>query len=206
MKSIKSLIQETKVKGLDKEHEALKIIDDNFMEIFNKIRNLEERNLQYYCSVHHSATVAYAAGTSILPFNSTNYPQYGNMHDNTNNNDKIFIRRSGVYVVAGELQLGATGGGTFRTIAVRYNRGGVPIVAVSTRVLAPAGAVMIAINCATAVYLYAGDTVELIFAHDAGVNIDVTANFPRPSLVVMERREDLVPSEYGLLNPDENMR
>jgi hypothetical protein len=205
MKSIKTLVQEVNVTQRRKEYDAYNILDDNIFELLNRIEKLEAKNLKYHCRVHSDANQAIPTGPgAALTFNVTEYPQFGNMHDNTIDNTKIFIKRNGVYHVSAEIQWEASAAGTLRQVQIRITRNAGTFIACSQRI--PNANIITSINCATSLFLYRDDYVEVLGTQDSGGPLNSTANYPRPFLEVTERMEDLYPSEYGLLDPNKNMR
>lgn len=205
MKSISQLIQHL---GIKKDFEskqlfnALKLMDNNVIFLNSKIRNIEKRNLQYFCNVQNSATQS-LTNNSVVGFNTTIYPQFGNMHDDSVENTRIYIRRAGVYQISGGVIFSASALGTYRAIVIRVTRDGSAANIAGAQV--PNTNVNIILNGARSYYLYENDFVDMIVQHDAGAGIDITSA-ARTYLSVSERMEELSPSNYGSIDPDENMR
>jgi hypothetical protein len=210
MQSIKSLIQELNTKEQSKLFNAFKILDDNNQELLNRIKAIEKRNLKYYCRVGRGSNQdipdnAYTA----INFDITDYPQFGNMHDNVRDNEKIFVRRTGVYHLSAGVSLESDTAGTERRLAIAVN--GVRIC--ETNYIVHALNIGPRLSVSTNAYLYENDNVTALLYQNSGgilVNVFVAGLVGRisfmPHLVVTERREDLDPSQYGLLNPEANMR
>jgi len=206
MQPIKSLIQELNTKDQEKIFNAFKIMDSNIQELLNRIKGLELRNLKFYCRAGRLVDQTIVNGGAYVLLTTTDHPQFGNMHDNTNDSDKIFIRRSGVYDVAGCIQFPATAGGTFRSVRIDVTRNGA-IASITSHRDHPIAPVIQVLNCSTTRYLYVGDVLQLFCGHDVPAGLDITGNFPQaPTLTATERAEDLYPEDYGLLNPEANTR
>jgi hypothetical protein len=202
MKSAKSLIQELNTKDQGKIFNALVIIDNNTQELLNRIKALEIRNMMYYVVVTHSVNQNIATGAALV-FNTTIYPQFGNMHDNTNNNDKVFIRRDGVYHINAGAVLGANAGGTFRTLAIALTRNGATINIAGSETLV--ANINLGLNAGISYYCYVGDYIQVSLIHDIPGNLVVLTN-AMTFLSVTERMEDLYPIDYGNFDPEINTR
>lgn len=190
-----------------KEYEAFKLLDININELLVRVEKLEARNMRYYCYAYRGSDQTIANNTpTFINFTGTVYPQFGNMHDNTNNNDGIYIRRNGVYYLSGAVVFASSAGGGNRLLAIDIIRGGTTITPVApTITVTPAGTQRL--NCSTMYYLYVDDIVKLRVLQTSGGPLDVSFfSTDTPNLIVSERMEDLDPSQYGLLNPEANMR
>ncbi len=208
MKSIKSLLVELNILRDTNEYRSLSLVDDHIKEIEDRLKKLEARNLQYYCRAHRDIDQVIPTGvpTAVI-FTLTDYPQFGNMHDVASFPERFYIRRTGVYHVYGCVHFEAVVGGTYRTIDINLNRGGV-VTTIAEFTGPPAGgAVPVHYQVSTAYYFYEEDFITLAVIHDVSPNLDIIADIPHaPVLVAVERREDLDPSQYGLLVPELNMR
>lgn len=213
MKSIKSLIEELNLLRNSWEYKSLSLVDEHMTLLENRINNIEKRSMRYFCSAR--ATIVQTIPTGVataVTFNTTEYPQFGNMHDNVRDNDKVFIRRNGVYSISCgfmfELGVGAPVHneimllGLFRN-GVQYYIGidqyhqGHPVYYRS-------------MDVAIDYYCYEMDILQMFVYHDTGVMpLDSYVGNPLHRSVYLsasERMEDLNPSQYGLLNPEQNMR
>jgi len=204
MKSIRDLVIEIKTER-PKEFNAFNIIDDNIKDLLSRVEALEKRNLQYYSYAYSNNNQSLTTGV-VTPINLelTQFPQLGNMHDNVNDNDKIFIRRNGIYVVSGISRIAANATGQ-RQIIIQLIRSGATFRVANSQIL-PNAAYDSTLSACGIQYLYVGDYLQLCLYQDSGGPLNslaVPANI-MPRLVVMERKEDLDPSQYGLLNPDSN--
>lgn len=209
MKSIKALIQELNVLRNTNEYKYLSLIDEHISSIENRIDNIEKRNMRYYCRVYRNAiqTIPNGVLTAIV-FNQTEYPQFGNMHDNVNSNNQIHIRRDGVYYITGGVQFASNSSGTYREVGIYLIRGGVT-AALAIHSNGPLGAVGVSLHLpvSTVYYLRVGDSLFLGVLHNVVAGLDIEVDFPHsPYLAASERMEDLSPDQYGLLNPEANMR
>lgn len=190
-----------------KEFEIFKILDNNINELLARVVKLEARNMRYYCRAYRATDQSIPDNTNtFINFTNTDYPQFGNMHDNTNNNDGIYIRRTGVYYLGGAVVFASSAGGGSRLLAIDIIRGGTTFSPVAPTIqVTPAGTQRL--NCFTAYYLYVDDIVKLRVLQTSGGPLDVLfSGTDTPHLVVSERMEDLSPDQYGLLNPEANMR
>lgn len=209
MKSVKSLIQELNFKRDSWEFKALSLIDDHVSILEAKVKALESRNMRYFVRAHKTTVTVVAANVlTAIAFNATEYPQFGNMHDNTVQPARIYIRRNGVYNMFGAVQFESSAGGTYREVGIYLIRNGVT-TALAIHSNGPLGAAGVSLHLpvSTAHYLYVDDIIFLAVLHDTAPNLDIEIDYPHsPYLAVSERMEDLDPSQYGLLNPEANMR
>lgn len=199
--SLKTIISDRKVI-----YTSLAQCDLNFKEFGARLDKLEAKNLKYHCRAYSNVAVnIVGTGASVqIPLNQTEYPQFGNMHDDTNNNNTIFIRRNGVYTCSCGVQWQPNSAGG-RILVIDLIRGGatrsIAVTSISN-MLAGQGQWQ---NVSTTYYLYEGDQVRLRVNNTSGVALDVLGTYPfSPYLSVTERMEDLDPSEYGLLDPNAN--
>lgn len=212
MRSITQLIQEINKDDPERkrEYDAFKQLDDNIIELNNSILALEKKNMRYYCRAYRAAsfTIPNLAVTAI-PLDRTEYPQFGNMHSDTVENTKIWIRRSGVYHISGGLTWSSSSAGTYRYLHIRLVSSKTGTVHLCSNGAPPmAVGAPNALNVACSYYLYEGDYIELTANQDSGAGgASVLILYPEsPFLAVAERMEDLDPSQYGLLDPSANMR
>lgn len=208
MKSIKGLIQGLKIEERADEFNAFKIMDDNFQTVQERLDALEKRNLKYFCAVHRTTVQVIPQNVKTnIEFDFTEHPQFGNMHDNANTNERVYIRRNGVYHISGGLQFEGSSAGTIRELAIVLVRG-LNTYELTDETHGPlTGNAPLHMSIATSFYLYTGDYITLAATHDVAGGLDVEVDYPHsPCLRVAERMEDLSPDEYGLLDPDANMR
>ncbi len=208
MKRILSLVEHlNSFKDRQKEFNAFKGLDDNCEELLNRIKAIELRNMKYFCTVQSNQIQLIIPAGLVVTFNITVYPQFGNMHNNTGvDNANVYIRRNGVYHLAAGVQIEGGAGPTFREARILVTRDGVINTVVLTRL--PNVAINMAWTLSRSMYLYTGDIVQLYLGHDGVASFDLMADtdLGTPFLSVSERMEDLDPNQYGLLNPEENMR
>ena len=205
MKSIRPLIEDLPANERSREFDAYTRLADRIKLLEDKVKKLGSLNLKYFVRAYRNIDQTLNPGTTVIALTNTEYPQFGNMHDNVNDNNYIFIRRSGVYTLAAAIQWAANATGTFRQVAIRLLRGGVTTVLVSQR--AAVNAALLTQDCGCDWYCYLNDRIEMVGVHDAGVAINVTANNPQsPFLSVTERMEDLKIEDLGLLDPGLNTR
>ena len=96
MRSIKGFVEQVR-KDRPLEFDAYNILEKNNQELQKRINALEKKNLKYYVRAWRSSNQSINNNTATyIDFNATLYPQYGDMHDNVNDDDKVFIRRNGV--------------------------------------------------------------------------------------------------------------
>ncbi len=210
IQSIKHLIQHLNVKDVEKkrEYDAFSITDNNVLALQNRILALEKKNMRYFCRAYRSTDQSIPINTPTnISFDKTEYPQWGSMHDNTILPSRIYIRRSGLYQIHAGVQFGPSSGGTTREVYIALNRGGViSILAEHTNGPAP-GANSIHLPVSTVYYLYEDDFILLTVLHDVNPSLNIEGDYPHsPYLAVIERPEDLDPSQFGSLDPNANMR
>ena len=187
-------------------YQAFVVADDNIRELLARITKLEERNLRYFCRAKHSTTqVIPNNATTTVNLNTTDYPQFGNMHDNTANNDKIYIRRDGVYYITANVVFDVNATGIRQANIALTRNGATTAIAVDRdAAFATLGGIL---NPATMYYCREGDYIQLQVFQNSGGNLDLLqVSDYSPTLLVSERREDLYPFQYGLLNPELNTR
>lgn len=208
MKSIKSLIEELNLLRNSWEFKSLSLIDEHITALESRVRGLEAKNMRYYAKAWRSTAQLIPQNVvTLVQFNSTLYPQFGNMHDNINVPERIYIRRTGVYYIYACVQWEANAVGSLREITIQKISNGV-ITELSGQSGAPAGANILHQSLPAFDYLYEGDYIALTAFTNGpvgGLNIESHEGHS-PVLAVSERLEDLNPSEYGLLNPSANMR
>lgn len=201
MQNIRSIISELNKLKSKPEYVAIGILDSNITELLNRIKALEERNLRYYCLVSRDAIQVIPTGIlTSINFNTTEHPQYGNMHDNAVDNTNIYIRRNGVYYIHACIHFEGSSAGTYRAIEILRIRNGATtsIASHSSGPLAAAAPLHLSVSIAR--YLYVDDIIQLAVEHDVNPDLDINAHADHsPILVVSERREDLSPEEYGLI-------
>lgn len=201
MKNVRSIIQAIKDEYPDI-FNAFVILDQNTNELLGRIQNIEKRNLQYYCLAYRDGALTVANNT-VTPVNLIEfYPQFGNMHDDTTNPAQFIIRRNGVYDVTGTCSFAAGGVATNRAVIVSHIRGGVEINRISTRINQNT---QIKLSASGSLFCYVGDVLEFQVLQVSGGNLAlIVGNVWDNFMAVAERREDLDPSQYGLLNPEAN--
>lgn len=207
MKSIKSLIQELNLLRGTWEFKAMSLVDEHITELESRVRNLEARNMKYFCKAIRTTVQTIPIGVlTNINFDSTVYPEFGNMYNNVNP-ARIWIRRSGVYCMFACVQFEASNVGTYREIEIDRVRNGV-IGSIVGHSSGPAGGTAaLHLSVAAVDYLYEGDYLTLAVLHNANPDLDIEAHGEHsPVLAVSERMEDLDPTQYGLLNPERNMR
>lgn len=209
MKSIKSLIQELNILRNTWEFKSLSLVDEHIAALEDRVNNIEKRNMRYFCRAYSSAVQAIPNGVlTAINFEKTEHPQFGNMHDNTVQPSRIYIRRNGVYYISTGTHLSLSAAGTYREISISLIRGGVvsTLAGQSSPPLGAAGA-FLHLHTSTIYYLYIGDIISTTVIHNVAAGLDTVPEYPHsPYLAVSERMEDLDPSQYGLLNPEANTR
>ncbi len=212
MKSIQQLIEYLVSKGdpdSKRLYDALKQIDDNTKELNGGIDNSEKKNMKYYCLAEINTYVSIGPGVSqTIAFDLTNYPQFGNMHDNVINNTKFFIRRNGVYNFSAHISLlretsGATTGYIVLSVQLFRNGGlykNFPVLEY------PGDATDYMYESVSGViYCYKDDYFIVVVQNSTNISFGLHTG-PKSKFGISERMEDLNPSEYGLLDPSANMR
>lgn len=209
MKSIKSLIQELNLLRNTYEFKSLSVIDDHITKLENRVNAIEKRNMRYYARAYSEVVQNIPGGvTTVILLERTEFPQFGNMHDNVNVNSQMYIRRNGVYYISAGIHLSVSLAGTYRDFHIDLSRNGVPVTLAghSSPPLGAAGA-LLHLHTSTVYYLYVGDLIYLSLIHNAPAGLSTVPEYPHsPYLAVSERMEDLDPSQYGLLNPEANTR
>lgn len=198
VRSIKQLIQE--IRGSKpREFDAYSILDSNVLELEERIRKLEALNLYYYTTAYRTTDQSIPNNTTTnINFDATDFPQIGNMHDNTANNDKIYCRRDGVYIIAGGIHWEADVNGYRLCVIDHYGPAGFKG---SMNVLGNTGNSPQDWQVVNAIrYMSVDDYVVLRAQQTSGGALNVLTS---PHLSMVEIRQDLDPSEYGLLNPTE---
>lgn len=210
MKSIQELIQQInkeESKERKREYDTFRQLDDNILELNDRIINLEKKNLKYFCRAYKEADHSAPTGISTVPLDKTEHPQFGNMHSNTIENTKIWIRRDGVYHISGGVVFAASAAGSVRGVLIRLTSSRGVFYIASLQMPPLAAPAQPSPEAGTSYYLYEGDYLELQVNQNTGVNLDVLALYARsPFLSVTERMEDLDPSQFGLLDPNANTR
>lgn len=210
MKSIKALIQELNVLRNTNEYKSLSLIDEHIKGLEDRVGNIEKRNMRYFVRAYNTAIQTIPGGgvVTALTFNSTEHPQFGNMHSNTITPAQFFIRRDGVYYMSGGVHMAVSNAGTYREIHVGLVRNGVTVTLAgqTSPPLGAAGA-FLHLHISSIHYLYRDDVVFLAMSHNVAAGLDTVPEYPHsPYFAVSERMEDLDPSQYGLLNPEANTR
>ncbi len=210
MRSITQLIQQINKDDSERrrEYDAFKQLDDNIIELQNRIANIEKKNMRYFCRVFRTTNQSINTGVlTAIVFDATEYPQFGNMHDNVITNNRMAVHRNGVYHLYAGAHFANSAAGTIRTLSILLTRNGVAVSIAETSFGPTGGANPVHLAISTGHYLYRGDFLQLAVVHDAGVALDIISDPPHsPYLAAVERLEDLNPSEYGLLDPNANMR
>lgn len=215
MRNIRNLVQELKEERPN-EFNAFLNLDKNTNELLGRIKKLEEKNLGYYVAVNRETDqiLPISTPTSIV-FSRSLYPQIGNMWDVTSTPSLIYIRRTGLYVCTCNIRytdISEGLSGAILTSIIKYKLPGGNFTICQDWYQHPAGLglTIYSANLTVIDYLYEGSYVYLNVFHntssDTGQITAIAGGETYPTLRVMERREDLDPSEYGLLKPDENMR
>lgn len=216
MRSILNLIGHLKTKDRAREYDAFSVLDENVKKLENKIGNIEKKNMRYFCRAELVSLVDILPAGTIIPWDATIYPQFGNMHDNAINNSRIYIRRDGVYYITCTVAIRWTGDpnpGFFHDLYIAVFRNGANIYIDWARiVVTPVEGFHVLLDLATQYYCYINDYIEVSIYNNSGalgvweITPFSTHGAHVPSLCVSERLEDLDPSEYGLMDPNANMR
>lgn len=122
--------------------------------------------------VYNNANLSISTGTfTALTFNSERYDN-GDLHSTSSNTGRLTAPVTGLYLIGASVEWdGNTTGDRFATILLN---GGTTIARVSQRANAGAGNTT-GQEPVCPYYLVAGDYVEVVVIHDAGVSLNVLA-------------------------------
>lgn len=202
VRSIKGLVKEL-LEERPREYDAFSTLDNNLAALAARVTKLEALNMYYYCTAYRSEdqNIPNNVNTDIL-FDSTIFPQIGNMHnDGVIDNEKMYIRRDGVYIITGGVRWEPNVTGK-RTLAIDlYGLAGAKgLINITVRNgITPDDRQAIA----GIRHLSVGDYLTLRVRQASGGDLLVTSGSLHPNFSVVEIRADLTPDQLGLLNPTE---
>lgn len=135
----------------------------------------------YACRVYNNTTISVVNGSpQALTFNSTSYDTY-NMHSTSVDTSKVFARRSGIYVISGNIEY--ANNTTGNRIALLQVDGGRFIAISST--LALGGIYSTTCNVSTQYYLNTNQYVELVAIQTSGGSLNLLDNIDRSIVLTM---------------------